>query len=301
MPINLNQFRAFYLAAREGSVTKAAEILHVSQPAVTMQIKTLQRDIEVELFRKCGKNIELTDAGRAMFDYAQRLFEIVGEMEHVLKGYLELTHGSLTIGTTRSFARHLMPGLLSLFQERYPRIKVRLAEGNSQEIADGVANYEYDFGIIGRLPLMGKLRVVPYSLEEFCLVLPPKHRLAGRGEVSLMELRDEPLIIREVGSGSRHAILSMLESHRFQPSIVVEAGSNEFIKEYVIKGRGISFLYKPEVALEAKMGLLSTVTISEGPMFVQTDIVFPADAEPPRPARAFLGLIEKGSRPGPDE
>ena len=296
MHINLNQFRAFYLAAREGSVTKAAEALHVTQPAVTMQIKTLQRDIGVNLFRKCGKNIELTDAGRSMYVYAERLFEIADEMEHVLRGYTELTEGSLTIGTTRSFARHLMPELLSLFQEEFPKIKVRLAEGNSQEIADGLLQYKYDLGIIGRLPIEGKLKVVPYSQEEFCLVLPPGHDLADQGEVSLEELRDEPLIIREVGSGSRHAILSMLESHGFSPRVVVEAGSNEFIKEYVIKGRGICFLYKPEVALEAKMGLLEALNISEGKLYIWTDILYPSDADLSPPARAFLRLIEEGSR-----
>lgn len=292
MQINLNQLRAFFFAAREKSVTKAAEILFVTQPAVTMQIKFLEEILEVKLFKKRGKNLELTDVGKVLFGYACRIFEIVEEMEYTLKGYAQLSQGSLTIGTTRSFARHLMPGLLSPFQESFPNIKVYLKEGSSQEIANGLVEFKYDLGIIGRLPHEGKLKVIPYTKEEFCLVTPPGHRLAYRKNVSIRELEHEPVIIREEGSGSRHAILSLLSAHQVKPSVLVEAGSVEFIKEYVMKGRGVSFLYKPEVDLEAKMGLLIPLNIKEGPILIQTDIVFPREMDLSPPVQAFLQLIE---------
>ncbi|MBW1870242.1 MAG: LysR family transcriptional regulator, partial [Deltaproteobacteria bacterium] len=245
MRINLNQLRAFFLSARERSITKAAQSLYVTQPAVTMQIKSLEQDLEVKLFRKSGKGLELTDAGEVLFGYAERMFEIVEEMEYVLKGYADLTHGSLTIGTTRSFARHLMPGLLSRFQKRFPEVKVILKVGSSQEVADGVLKFKYDVGTIGRLPYKSKLKVIPYTKEEFCLVVSPQHRFAKREEVSLHDLHKEPIIIRENGSGSRYAVLSLLSSHDISPSVLLEAGSVEFIKEYIIKGEGISFLYMP--------------------------------------------------------
>ena len=295
MHINLNQLRAFYFAAREKSVTKAAEILFVTQPAVTMQIRFLEEALEVKLFKKSGKNVELTDVGKALFGYARRIFEIVEEMEYALKGHAQLSQGSLTIGTTRSFARHLMPGLLSRFQENFPGIKVYLKEGSSQEIADGLVEFKYDLGIIGRLPHGGKLKAIPYTKEEFCLVTPPGHRFADRESLSIRELENEPIIIREKGSGSRHAILSLLRNHRVKPSVLVEAGSVEFIKEYVIKGRGISFLYKPEVEMEAKMGLLIVLNIKEGPILIQTDLVLPKNMELSPPARAFLNLIDSSS------
>ena len=294
MQINLNQLRAFYFAAREKSVTKAAEALYVTQPAVTMQIKALEESLEVKLFRKYGKQLELTEAGSVLFRYAEKMFEIVEQMEYALKGYRELARGSLTIGTTRSFARHLLPGLLSRFQESFPGVKVYLREGSSQEIADDLVQFKYDLGIIGRLPNLNKLEVIPYTKEEFCLVTSPEHKFADMGEVSYKDLKDEPVIIREKGSGSRYAILSLLRSKGVEPSVLVEAGSVEFIKEYVMKGRGISFLYKPEIQMEAKMGLLKPLQIKEGPIFVQTDIVLPREAEPSPPAQAFLQLIEAG-------
>ncbi|MGB5751071.1 MAG: LysR family transcriptional regulator [Desulfobacterales bacterium] len=292
MHINLNQLRAFYLAAREKSITKAAEALHVTQPAVTMQIKSFEKNLDIQLFRKYGNELQLTDAGTALFGYAERIFLIVRELEHALKSWGDLNRESLTIGTTRSFARHLMPELLSRFQERFPTVRVSLKVGSSQEIADGLMVFKYDLGIIGRLPGLSKLKVVSYKREEFCLVVSPQHRFAKKGSVSLRDLKNEPIIIRESGSGSRHAILSMLNSFDVKPSVLVEAGSVEFIKEYIIKGHGISFLYKPEVELEAKMGLLKLFDVEEGPILVQTDIVYPKEADLSPPALDFLRLIE---------
>ncbi|MDX2501623.1 MAG: LysR family transcriptional regulator, partial [Deltaproteobacteria bacterium] len=290
--INLNQLRAFYLAAKEKSVTRAADLLHITQPAVTMQIKSFEKNLDIQLFRKYGNELLLTDAGTALFGYAERIFLIVGELEHALNSWGDIDRGVLTIGTTRSFARHLMPELLSRFQERFPTVRVSLKVGSSQEIADGLMVFKYDLGIIGRLPGLSKLKFVPYNREEFCLVVSPQHRFAQQTSISLRDLKNEPIIIRESGSGSRHAILSMLNSYDVKPSVLVEAGSVEFIKEYIIQGHGISFLYKPEVELEAKMGLLKPFDVEEGPILVQTDIVYPKEADLSPPAIDFLRLIE---------
>jgi len=111
--------------------------------------------------------------------------------------------------------------------------------------------------------------------------------------VSLCELEKEPIIIREEGSGSRYAILSLLSSHNVNPSVLLEAGSVEFIKEYIMKGQGISFLYKPEIRLEATLGLLKPVAVKEGPILVQTDTVFPKGADLSPPVKAFPQLIEE--------
>ncbi|MEA2040103.1 MAG: LysR family transcriptional regulator [Thermodesulfobacteriota bacterium] len=292
MRINLNQLKSFFLAVREKSITKAAEFLYITQPAVTMQLKSLEQDLDLKLFRKFGKSFELTDVGEELFDYAARIFEIVEEMDYVLKGYSNLSLGSLTIGTTSNFARHLMPILLSDFQKRYPGVKISLKVGSSQKIADDVMAFKYNLGLIGKLPYQSKLNMIPYTKVEFCLVVPPQHKFTRRKKVSLKELVNESIIIREQGSGARYALLSLLSSYDIKPSLLVEAESVEFIKEYVINGHGISFLYKPEVQLEVKKGLLKSIDIEEGPVFVQTDIIFPEHVELSPPAQAFLQLIK---------
>ena len=293
MQINLNHLRIFYYAARERNLTKAAEALFVTQPAVTMQIKALEHYLEVPLFRKRGKFLELTDEGSVLYKYAEKIFGIVDEMEHALKGFASLTHGSLIIGTTRSFARHLMPSLLSGYQEKFPGIKVSLEVGSSTEIAEGVAAFKYDLAIVGRIPLPSKVKAIPFKLEEFCVVASPYHPLAKKGAVSWEELEKEPIIIREPGSGSRHFMLSLLASHGVKPSVLLEAGSVEFIKEYVIQSRGISFLYKPEIAREAEMGLLRPLKLGEGPIYIETIIVVPDGVTLSPASRAFLEQVDK--------
>ena len=292
MRINLNQLRSFFLAAKDKSVTKAAQALFVTQPAVTMQIKSLESDLDLKLFTRHGKGFDLTDAGQVLFGYAERIFEIVEEMEYVLKGHGDLSHGSLIIGTTRSFARHLMPRLLSRFQEQYPGVKVYLKVGSSTKVADSVMNYEYHLGVVGRIPFRSKLSVVPYSREEFCLVVPTSHSFASQKRVGFSDLANEPIIIREDGSGSRYAILSILNSHGIKPSVLLEAESVEFIKEYIIQGRGISFLYKPEIRLEAQLGLLKPITLTEGSIMVQTDVIFPKDVDLNPATKTFLRLFD---------
>jgi DNA-binding transcriptional LysR family regulator len=293
MLINLNQLRTFHFAAREKNMTRAAEILCITQPAVTMQIKALEYALGLKLIKKSGKDFQLTEVGEALFGYAGRMFAIVEEMEHSLKGYAEFAQGSLTLGTTRSFARHLMPGLISSFQELYPGVKVSLKVGSSQEIADGLMSFKYDLGIIGRLSYGSRLKAMPYTKEEFCVVTPPRHRFAKKGTISLKELQNEPIIIREAGSGARYAILALLRSYDIFPSFLVEAGSVEFIKEYVIKGRGISILYRPEVEREVKMGLMHCLGLKEGPILIQTDIVFPKEVDLSPPAQEFLRLAKE--------
>jgi DNA-binding transcriptional LysR family regulator len=123
MQINLNHLRIFYYAAKERTLTKAAEALFVTQPAVSMQIKALEQYLDVPLFRKRGKFLELTHEGSVLFKYAEKIFGAVEEMEHALKGFASLTHGSLIIGTTRSFARHLMPGSFRATRKNFPALK----------------------------------------------------------------------------------------------------------------------------------------------------------------------------------
>ena len=295
MQINLNQLRSFYLAVKNTSVTKAAAQLCVTQPAVTMQIKALENNLGLDLFRKEGKSMELTKAGKALYGYAEKIFHITEEMEYSMQGYVDLSHGTLTIGTTRSFAKYLMPELISLFQERYPSIKVRLGEGSSQEIADAVISYKYDLGIIGNLPLQSKLKIIPYSKDEFYLVSSPQHRFKDMDKVPLKELEKEPIIIRETGSGSRHMVLTFFKSRGINPSVFIETSSVEFIKEYIQKGKGISFLYRPEVEVESKAGLLQIHRIQGGPIILHTDIILPSDVKPSPTVKAFLNIMKDKS------
>ena len=281
MQNNLNQLRTFFLAARERNLTRAAEILCVTQPAVSMQIKALEQNLGLILIKRHGKDFQLTAVGDVLYGYMEEIFHILDKMEYTLKSFGELSQGSLKLGTTHSFARHFMPNLIQSYQEQFPGVRVFLKEGNSQDILEGVLSFKYDIGLIGRLPYDKKLKSIPYNKPEFWLVTPPWHKFNDKEEISLKDLHNEPLIIQEKGSGARHAILSLLRRHDVDISVLIEAGSVEFIKEYILKGRGIAFLYKAEVEPEVEMGLLRSLKIKEGPVFIQTDIIFLKDGNSP--------------------
>ncbi len=291
MQMNLNQLRVFYFVALEKNITRAAERLFVTQPAVTMQIRAMEEQLSLKLFKRHGRILRLTEGGRVLFGYAKKIFSIVDEMQSVIPRYADLSEGALTIGTTRSFARHLMPGLLSRFQTAYPGVRVSLKEGSSQEISDGLAEFKYDLGLVGKLEYGRRLTMVDYTREEFCLVTPPGHRFTGMEEISLADLKGERIIIREEGSGSRDAIRVLLDSHGVTPSVLIEAGSVEFIKEYVIQGKGVSFLYIREIELEAGMGLIIPHKVREGPILVQTVVIYPRDVALSPAAKAFLRQV----------
>jgi DNA-binding transcriptional LysR family regulator len=293
MQINLHQLRAFYLTVKHKSITKAAGILCVTQPAVSIQIKTLETFLGTKLAIKYDKAMSLTSTGRMLYSHAEKIFHLVEEMESAVAGHTDLSQGTLTIGTTRSFAKYLMPGLISRFQERYPTVKITLGEGSSQEIADAVLSYKYDLGVIGSIPMRSKLKIIPFSKEEFCLVTSPQHRFAKADEISIKALEKEPIIIREDGSGSRHMALAFFKARGIKPSVVMETGSVEFIKEYVMKGKGITFLYRPEIEVEVTKGLLKILRIQGDPIVLNTDIILPGDVEPSPVAKAFLRLIKE--------
>ena len=293
MQINLHQLRAFYLTIKHKSITKAASMLFVTQPAVSIQIKTLENFLGTKLAIKYDKAMSLTPPGKTLYSHAEKIFHMVEEMESAMADYTDLSQRVLTIGTTRSFAKYLMPGLLSRFQERYPTVKITLGEGSSQEIADAVLSYKYDLGIIGSVPLRKKMKIIPFSKEEFCLVASPHHRFAKAAEISLKELEKEPIIIREDGSGSRNMALAFFKAKGIKPSVIMETGSVEFIKEYVMKGRGITFLYRPEIEVEATKGLLKILKVEGDPIVLNTDIVLPGDVVPSPAAKAFLRLIRE--------
>ena len=140
--MNLKQLEAFYLVVKRGGYTKAAEELNVTQPAVTMQVKSLERSLNLKLIQQLGKRVQLSEAGELLFQYAGKIFDLVDEANEKMKDFKKLMRGTLKIGTTKNYARYIMPSLLSEFQKRFPRTKVILDEGNSEEMARRVLEME---------------------------------------------------------------------------------------------------------------------------------------------------------------
>ncbi len=289
--LNLKQLEAFYLVIKRGSYTRAAEELNVTQPAVTIQVKSLEKNLSLRLVQQIGKRTQLTEAGELLYQYAEKIFELAGEAEERMRDFKKLMRGTLRIGTTKNYARYIMPSLLSEFQKRFPRIKVILDEGNSEDMARSVFEKKNELAFISQLNLDQKIKSIFFSTIEFVLVASLEHRFSQRKSISLRELNGEPVILREKGSGSRAAILRKFQEYGIWPSVILEASSLDFIVGYVKQNRGVSFMFEPDIKEELERGTLKVIPVEEGKIIFFTDIIYHSEKSLSPPAQSFLKMV----------
>ncbi|MBM4349320.1 MAG: LysR family transcriptional regulator [Deltaproteobacteria bacterium] len=291
--MNLKQLEAFYLVVRRGSCTRAAEELNVTQPAVTIQIKSLEKSLNMKLLEFLGRKVQLSEAGELLYQYAEKIFDLVGDADEKMKDFKKLMRGTLRIGTTKNYARYLMPSLLPTFQRKFPRIKVILDEGNSEELARSVLEGKNELAFISQLNLDRSIKHLFFSTVEFVLVASPEHRFSKRQSISIRELNGEPVILREKGSGSRAAILRKFQEYGIWPSVILEASSLDFIMGYVKQNRGVSFMFEPDIKEELERGTLKVIPIEEGNIIFFTDIIYHSEKSLSPPAQAFLEIVKE--------
>jgi len=230
---SLNSLLVFHEVAKHKSFSKAAEGLFISQPAVTKHIKDLELKLGMGLIQRRRGEFALTDAGKILFKYTHKISSHLMEIENVLGGLQKDHHGLLKIGTTESYSRCLMPKLLSGFQASHPSIKITLDVGNSDEIEKSLLVYKNDLGLIGVTKISSKLKTIPFLKEPLVLIVSPNHPLAKRKVISLRELEGYPFIIRAKGSTTRRIVLQAFKNLDIRPSLLIEAGSSEFIRQWV--------------------------------------------------------------------
>ncbi|MGZ3523683.1 MAG: LysR substrate-binding domain-containing protein [Thermodesulfobacteriota bacterium] len=289
--MNLKQLEVFYLVVKKRSFTRAAEELNVTQPAVTIQVKSLEKSLNLRLIQQVGKKIQLTESGEFLYQYAEKIFDLVSDANEKMRDFKKLMRGTLRIGTTKNYARYIMPSLLSEFQRRFPGIKVILDEGNSEDMAKSVLEKKNELALISQLNLDRKIKSLFFSTVEFVLVVSPEHRFSQRKSVSLRELNGEPVILREKGSGSRAAILRKFQEYGIWPSVIIEASSLDFIVGYVKQNKGVSFMFEPDIREELARGTLKVIFVEEGKIIFFTDIIYHSEKTLSPPGQAFLNVV----------
>jgi DNA-binding transcriptional LysR family regulator len=291
--INFNQLRVFYHAAKYQNFTIAAKKLYITQPAVTAQLKLLEDHWSLKLFKKKGRNIYLTDEGKILHDYALKVFEYEKEIEHVIEDIKELKRGVLRLGTTKTYARYFMPFMMTSFHEAYPNIKINLDEGSSLEMIHSLVELRNEVAVIANAEDNPDVCFIPFSREELVVILAPDHHLAHKKDVSFNELAEEPIIMKEVGSGTRRLVNGLFARNDCTPNILMETSNTEFIKQLVQRGEGVSFLVREAVALELREKKLATVPLEGGNIFLDVSIAYLKSQHLSRPAHAFLDILER--------
>lgn len=289
--INFNQLRCFWEAARTGSYSKAAQSLFVTQPAVTAQIRSLEETTGLKLFRKRARQMVLTEAGSELFQYAQRVFDLEREMESLVAQMHKLRRGVLKVATTKTYARYLMPSIMTRFHASYPGIKIVLDEGSSLEMARSLLDLRSELGVLARVEETKRIKFIPFRSERIVLFTSPGHPLAAKGAIRFSELEGQPVIMKEKGSGTHQLVAQSFALHGMVPNVLVETSNVEFIKDMVSKGEGISFLVEQAVRNDVVDGSVKIVEILDHkmqlPVFVATregDELSPA-------AKAFLEIL----------
>lgn len=263
------RLQVFYTVARLMSFTKAAEALHMTQPAVTFQVRQLEEQFNTRLFDRGRHRISLTDAGNRVFEYADRIFALYAEME---QGVRELTgelSGSLTIGASTTIAEYMLPTLLGDFKKRYPEIAIHLKVSNSEGIVSLVERNAIDLGVVESPVANRNLVVESCKQDELVAIVPPGHDLARSGPVGCRRVLRYPFICREEGSGTREVINDYFETMLGGSGglkVTMELGSPEAVKGAVEAGMGVSIVSKATVQKELKLGTLVALRL-EPPLF----------------------------------
>ena len=263
------RLQVFHTVARLLSFTKAAETLHMTQPAVTFQVRQLEEYFNTRLFDRTHNRISLTDAGRRVFDYADRIFELYAEMENGVREITGEISGALTIGASTTIAEYMLPTLLGDFSARYPEVSIHLKVSNSEGIVSMVESNAIDLGVV-ESPVGNKNLVVETcKQDELVAIVPPSHPLAKRQEIQFRDLLDYPFICREEGSGTREVIndyLDHLPDCAAGIKVSMELGSPEAVKGAVEAGMGVSVVSKATVQKELRLNTLVTLTL-DPPLF----------------------------------
>jgi len=253
------RLQVFHTVARLLSFTKAAETLHMTQPAVTFQIRQLEEHFNTRLFDRTHNRISLTAAGQRVFDYAEKIIALYGEMDSRVRELTGDVSGILIIGASTTIAEYVLPGLLGEFQSRYKDVNVRLSVSNSLGIVHMVENNTVDVGIVESPVTNKNLAVEVCWHDELMFICPPSHPFAKKSSVSPQDIVNLPFLCREEGSGTREVINEYFEDNKISPNdlnLCMEFGSPEAIKSAVEAGLGVSIVSRATVGKELKLKTL---------------------------------------------
>ncbi|HSN20027.1 MAG TPA: LysR family transcriptional regulator [Usitatibacter sp.] len=265
MRYTLRQLEIYAAIARTRSLTRAAAEVHLTQPAVSMQLKQLEEAVGVPLTEPAGRGIQLTDAGREFAEHVEEVLERVAHLEELAARWKGVRSGRVRLGVV-STAKYFVPKLLARFLKIHPGVDFRMTIHNREEILSELRANTVDFAIMGRPPEGIDCLAKPFAPNPLGIVAAPGHPLARRRRIAPAQLADEAFIVREPGSGTRGAMERFFAGHRVRWRTAMEMASNESIKQAVIAGLGLGFLSLQTVRSELATGRLVALDVEGLPI-----------------------------------
>ena len=288
----LRQLRVFESAARHLSLTRAAEELHLTPPAVSIQIRLLEGHAGAGLFERVGRHMKLTQAGAEVLARTREILAQIREAEEAIEGLASLEHGMLDVAVINA-GDYFFPWIIAAFRASHPRIRVRLSVGNRDELLARLAAHEIDLAVMSHPPAQAEFSAEPFAPHPHVIVAPPGHALVGKRAVPLERVAREPLITREPGSATRLAMEQAFHEAGIVPRVEMEIASNETIKQAVAAGFGVGFLSAHAVQQELALGRLALISVKGFPVMRQWYVVHRRDRRLPRITEAFQRFVVK--------
>ncbi|WP_194723229.1 LysR family transcriptional regulator [Noviherbaspirillum malthae] len=295
-PASFKQLEALLLVARHESVSRAAEALHVTQPAVSLQLRMLEEAAGTPLTRKVGRGIQLTAAGEVMVDFADRILRLWEEATDEVAALKGAISGTLRIGAITT-AEYLLPPMLVQFTTERPGVRIKLQAGNRNEIVSMLTKHEIDLAIMGTPPRELRTNASRFARHPMAFIASPDHPLMKRKRVALGDIMDANLLVRERGSGTRTTVERLFKEAGMPLRIGSELSSNEAIKRMAVAGLGVAFLSVHACTLEFEAGLVGLLPMAENPVEADWYVMHLTDKPIPTVAAAFQDfVIENGQQ-----
>lgn len=290
-----HKLKVFCTVAETKSFSKTSEIIHLTQPAVSLQIQALEEKYETKLFDRSSSTVTLTPAGEILYKYAKEILSLYAAAEKAISKQVGLIKGSLTIGAGSNIGNYILPSVITEFRSSHPKIKIYLIVGNTKRVIELLNSGNINVGFVEGDVSLQKMIVKKLISDELTLIVPPDHPWAKKKEISISELVKEPFIFREAGSGTRQIIEKFLSKHGITPhdmKIAAVLGSTEAIKDAVENGLGVSIISRWAARKEQKYGTLKLLGFKEEKMVRDFSVIFNKNAVSSNALDEFLSFLK---------
>jgi DNA-binding transcriptional LysR family regulator len=297
--MDLRRLEVFAKVAELGSFSRAAEALFLTQPTVSEHVRALEEDLGIQLLDRLGRGATPTPGGQVLLGYARRILALTREARQAIDQFQGRMGGELTVGGSTIPGEYVLPALIGKFKGQYPDISISLLVGSSRRVAEWVEEGKVEVGVVGALPASRTLQSRELMGDELVIVVPAGHAWCERQVVTLADVKAEPLLVRERGSGSREALeraLAEVGSGLTAFRVVGEMGSTQAVKQAVRADVGVTIISRRAVVDECRAGLLVCVKLADLNVSRSFYLVTHRDRTRSPLAQAFVGFIESEAR-----
>jgi len=288
----IDSLNIFITVIQKKGFSKAAETLHLSQPAVSLQIQNLEQELGMKLIHRSSKQVELTQAGQILYDRAVEILALYEDAKQKIYLLQNKVTGSLKIGASFTIGEYILPGILAQFSLQYPQVDIEVMINNTEDVVQCVRSSKFDLGLVEGEVDSKELVVEPYQKDEMVFIAAPIHPLAFRKVVRMKDLHDQVWILRENGSGTRAYNDRVIEQYQIRVKKSYVFSSSQGVKEAVAEGLGIGFLSKAVVERELEVGTLVRLQVLEVPFLRDFSIILRKDPYLIKAAQKFIQTVK---------